>query len=214
MKSNANCILIGEDPSSHIPKLTNHYCGVFQSYGLSECVNTACECQHHTLHINMENCIIEEINGEIVVTNLNNTVTPFIRYKTGDKGHVERSHCKCGRKLDVIVGLQGKSVDFYAGPEVTRPLGWWLVSPLGHKFHQCFRQYKVQALPKEGLIKVYVIPKIKTQKVAAFTNGKPAFAPKGLYPYLMWLKKQTGLRATLEFANEIPESRKLFEVKE
>ena len=160
----------------------------------------------------MENCIVEEKGNELIITNLNNHVTPFIRYKTGDKGRVEGSQCKCGRKLDVIVGLEGKSVDFYAGPEVAKPLGWWLVSPLGHQFHHCFRQYKVQALPKEGLIKVYVIPKTGIQKVTALTNGKPGYSPRGLHPYLKWLKNQTGLRATLDFVNEIPESRKLFEV--
>jgi len=112
-RSEAKCVLLGEDQSEHMSVLSDFFSGVYQSYGLSECVNCAFECQHHSLHVNMENCIVEEVDNEIVITNLNNYVTPFIRYRTGDRGHVKRSHCKCGREFDIITGLQGRKVDFY-----------------------------------------------------------------------------------------------------
>jgi len=195
------CVLIGEDPREHIPILLNYYRDVYQSYGLSECVNVAFECEYHNLHVNMEKCIVEEIDGELVITNLNNYVTPFIRYKTGDKGKVKRSNCKCGRKLDVITNLQGKGVDFYASEELKRPLGWWLVSPLGHNYHQFFNRYRVRFFPKSKTITVHLIPKVSKKE-----------ATRGLLPYLKWVQKETGLRATLNLVDEIPKGYKLFEV--
>lgn len=194
-------ILIGEDPSVHIPVLSEYYSAVYQSYGLSECVNVAFECEHHSLHVNMENCIAEEVNGEIVVTNLNNYVTPFIRYRTGDKGHVEKSRCKCGRPHDVITGLQGKSVDFYADETLKRPLGWWLVSPLGHNYSQFFKRYRVEAYPKDGTLRVILVPKLPRKWV----NGV-------MKPYLSWITRETGLDASFVLVEKISDGYKLFEV--
>jgi len=198
---NTICVCLGEDPSTHFPYLRSQYRGVFHTYGLGECNNLAFQCAYHTLHVNMEKCVAEEVGGEIVVTNLNNTVTPFIRYKTGDQGYVKKANCQCGRETDEIVGLKGKGSDFYAGQEVKRPLGWWIVSPLGHFYHPFLKRYKVTAWPKQKMLTVYVIP-------------KPNAKPSNFNSYLQWIHKQTGLTARIEFTDNIQRSWRLFEVIE
>jgi len=203
-RSEAKCVVFGEDLSEHMSVLSDFFSGVYQSYGLSECVNVAFECQYHSLHVNMENCIVEEVDNEIVITNLNNYVTPFIRYRTGDRGHVKRSNCKCGRKFDIITGLQGRKVDFYASEDLKRPLGWWLASSLGHKYYKFFRKYKIEFSPKSKTITVYIIPKVSIDE-----------AKRGLSSYLYWVKKETGVRdVLLQFVDEIPTRSKPFEVIE
>jgi len=194
-------IIIGEDASRHIPSLLEDYLGIYQSYGLSECVNVAFECESHNLHVNMENCIVEEQQGEIVVTNLNNKVTPFVRYRTRDEGRVERSSCKCGRKFDIVKEIRGKIVDFYAGDEVKRPLGRWLLSPLTHTYFHYFKTYKAKVYPREGVFRLIVVPKATKER-----------AKESLSSYLRWVERETGLKAETVLVDDLPMDHKLFEV--
>jgi hypothetical protein len=194
-------IIIGEDASRHTPSLSEDYVDIHQSYGLSECVNIASECEYHSLHVNMENCIVEEQQGEIVVTNLNNGVTPFVRYRTGDGGRVEKSSCKCGRKFDIVKEIRGKIVDFYAGDEVKRPLGRWLLSPLTHTYFHYFKTYKAKAYPSEGVFRLFVVPRTTKER-----------AREGLSSYLRWVEEETGFKAETVVVDDLPMDHKLFEV--
>ena len=56
---------------------------------------------------------IEEINHEIVVTNLQMKSFPIIRYKLGDYIELESDlkKCKCGRNLPVIEEIIGRETD-------------------------------------------------------------------------------------------------------
>jgi len=196
---NTKCIVLGEDPKEHIPALKEEFQDVYQTYGLAECVNVAFECSHHTLHVNMGNCIVESVDGKLVVTNLNNDVTPFIRYKTGDKGRVVRRSCPCGLETDTIVDLQGKSIGFYADEHLKKPLGWWMLSYLKNNYDKYFKRFRAIAYPREKRIKLLIIPK----------NNK---ADVGLKSYLFYLSENTGYKAELEIVDEIDEEYKLFEV--
>lgn len=62
------------------------------------------------MHINMENVILEEVNGEAVVTNLLSRSFPIIRYKLGDyiKLAPESFKCKCGRAHPVLLDVLGR----------------------------------------------------------------------------------------------------------
>lgn len=67
------------------------------------------------MHINMENVIVEEENGEIIVTNLLSKSFPIIRYRLGDMIKLAPSglKCKCGRSHPIlldVVGRVGKNV--------------------------------------------------------------------------------------------------------
>lgn len=79
-------------------------------YGAAEAGLIAFECPEGYMHVNSENVIVEEINGEIVVTNLMSKSFPIIRYKLGDKITLASNDfkCKCGRKHPVILDVLGR----------------------------------------------------------------------------------------------------------
>lgn len=88
-------------------------CKVFDSYGCREISQIATECEaHNGLHIVFENQFVELVDNEIIVTNLNNYVMPFIRYKVGDlASSIDYSPCPCGRFSPRIKSLIGRDND-------------------------------------------------------------------------------------------------------
>lgn len=83
--------------------------------------------EHMGLHVYMENVIfevidenenpIEEGEGDIVITGLHNYVMPLIRYKIGDRAKVSKGKiCKCGRNLQVVDEILGRSFDIIRFP--------------------------------------------------------------------------------------------------
>ena len=88
-------------------------CKVFDSYGCREISQIATECEaHNGLHVVFENQYVELIGKDIVVTNLNNYLMPFIRYKVGDlASSIDNTPCSCGRYSPRIVSLVGRDND-------------------------------------------------------------------------------------------------------
>ena len=97
--------------------------------------NIAWECPHHEgLHINSDRMIVEivkdgmavnDIVGEVVITDLYNEAMPFIRYATGDIAQLATSACNCGRTfptLKNIVGRQSERLLLSDGSEVMATL--------------------------------------------------------------------------------------------
>lgn len=60
--------------------------------------------------------------GNLLVTNLNNYVMPFIRYRTGDIGIPSTlESCSCGRRLPLIAKVMGRTTEvfeFYDGTKI------------------------------------------------------------------------------------------------
>ncbi len=84
-------------------------------YGAAEAGIIAFECPQGSMHLNMEGCIVEEEDGEILVTNLNAYSFPIIRYRLGDSIVLEDEsyECPCGMKhrvLREVTGRVGKRV--------------------------------------------------------------------------------------------------------
>lgn len=78
-------------------------CKVFEEYCCNDGGACAWECNaHEGLHYCMERAIIEDIDGEMVVTDLWNKAMPFIRYKNGDSVQFINKKCSCGRELPLI----------------------------------------------------------------------------------------------------------------
>lgn len=119
---------------------------VFDYYSCIECGVVAWECREHRgYHIQSDNVIMEIIRdgrnvmldqeeGEVVITGLNSYTMPFIRYKIGDIGALSNEQCTCGRTLpimkiiagrsnDCIFTLNGKTVSPYALTCATQGLG-------------------------------------------------------------------------------------------
>jgi phenylacetate-CoA ligase len=95
---------------------------VANSYGSKDGGYIAHECPHGRMHITSEHIIVEFLvgdrparsgeDGEIVITNLDNHAMPFIRYRTEDVGQPSDEACPCGRSLEVMRVVKGRSNDF------------------------------------------------------------------------------------------------------
>jgi phenylacetate-CoA ligase len=83
---------------------------MISEYGAAESGIIAFECPKGNMHINMEGVIVEEIENEIVVTNLQMTSFPIIRYKLGDyiKLAPKAEKCSCGLNHSIIKEVTGR----------------------------------------------------------------------------------------------------------
>ena len=84
---------------------------IISEYGSAESGLIAYECPEcGNMHIAVENVVVEEVNGEIVVTNLLSRSFPIIRYKLGDfiKLAPKDFKCGCGRNHPVLLDVLGR----------------------------------------------------------------------------------------------------------
>jgi phenylacetate-CoA ligase len=98
-------------------------CHVTSIYGAREVGHIAGRCPHGSFHVNQENLLVEHHDengnakwgnlGEILVTTLDISPMPFIRYRMGDVGEVVAQGCACGRKLKVISNLLGRTGEIF-----------------------------------------------------------------------------------------------------
>ncbi len=114
-------------------------CDVYDGYGLNDGGVSAYECsEHNRLHIDMERSIMEVVDdtgtqmengiGGILATSLHNYAMPFIRYDTGDMGHIANDcSCGCGRGSMVLREVIGRSVDILQTPEGKAVHGWFFL---------------------------------------------------------------------------------------
>jgi phenylacetate-CoA ligase len=110
---------------------------VFLSYGSREFMNIGMECNHHTgYHIMTDTVLVEVVGddglplgpgetGRIVVTDMRNATTPFVRYEIGDLGvmapHAES--CPCGRPFPLLRLVEGRMQDVIYTPDGTTVTG-------------------------------------------------------------------------------------------
>lgn len=82
---------------------------IISEYGSAECGVIAFECAEGAMHIVMENVIVEEIEGEAVITNLNSRAFPVIRYRQGDYIELARENrCPCGMAHPILADVRGR----------------------------------------------------------------------------------------------------------
>lgn len=83
---------------------------IVSEYGATESGIIAFECPEGNMHVNMEGVLVEEIDNEIVVTNLQMTSFPIIRYKLGDYIRLapESKQCACGREHQILEEVTGR----------------------------------------------------------------------------------------------------------
>lgn len=94
---------------------------VHDYYGCNEVGAMAFECERGTKHVTDEHVILEVVNdhgtpvwdepGRILLTDLDNVLTPLVRYEVGDIGVLTRNSCPCGRGLTVLESMEGRSQD-------------------------------------------------------------------------------------------------------
>lgn len=82
---------------------------IISEYGSAESGIIAFECVYGNMHITMETVIVEEIDNEIVVTNLVSKSFPVIRYKLGDYVKIDMSiKCPCGMAHYIVSEVTGR----------------------------------------------------------------------------------------------------------
>ncbi|MCI5120395.1 MAG: phenylacetate--CoA ligase family protein [Candidatus Electrothrix sp. AUS4] len=148
---------------------------VYNEYGCGEVGTVAHECECGNMHISAENMIVEILDGdrpcevgelgEIVVTELNNTAFPLIRYRLGDFGALDDKSCPCGKKLPILKNIQGRAYDTIQSSD-------------GRRFHGEFFMYIFEEAEKRGYgvakfqvvqvdlqtILIKIVPSVRYQK--------------------------------------------------
>ncbi|PKO57173.1 MAG: capsule biosynthesis protein CapK [Betaproteobacteria bacterium HGW-Betaproteobacteria-21] len=105
-------------------------CPVANGYGARDAGFIAHQCPAGSMHISAEDIIVETIRpdgtpsapgeaGEIVITHLATHEFPFVRYRTGDVGMLSDESCACGRGLQVLKEIQGRTTDFVVAKDGT-----------------------------------------------------------------------------------------------
>lgn len=154
-------------------------CKIFEEYCCNDGGASAWECDaHEGLHYFMERAIIEDVDGEMVVTDLWNRAMPFIRYKNGDTVKFLNKKCSCGRELPLIKA-KGRDNDFLITKNGIVGATYLMYHGIGYvgageddsKFRRGIRA--VQYVQKPGyLLEVNIVKNkwCKDQEIINFTN--------------------------------------------
>lgn len=147
--------MLGEKERKYIESTFS--CKVFNNYGLNDGGISAYECEHGSLHVDLERALLEVVDddgcpivgevGRIVATAYNNRATYFVRYDTGDLGVLSSKKCSCGRPYPILDGLKGRSTDaiFINGKMIGSPVLTVLMSHTSVKRYQ-FHCYSEQVI--------------------------------------------------------------------
>lgn len=95
---------------------------VADGYGARDAGFIAHQCPAGAYHVTMESVIVELLDtaggpvpngqtGEVTITHLDAYGMPFIRYRTGDLARRGQSPCPCGRELETLERIEGRSTD-------------------------------------------------------------------------------------------------------
>jgi len=127
---------------------------MISEYGAAETGIIAFECPKGTMHINMEGVLVEEIDNEIVVTNLQMHSFPIIRYRLGDyiKLASKDKKCACGMQHQIIEEVTGRIGELVYGIQQTYPslYFYYIFKNLATK-HSLFLNYQVIQNKKASL---------------------------------------------------------------
>jgi phenylacetate-CoA ligase len=144
-------------------------CRVGNGYGGRDSGYVAHECPEGGMHISAEDIIVEIVDasgrvlppgsqGEIVVTHLDSSEYPFIRYRTGDVAVLDSRPCTCGRGLPLIREIQGRSTDFVVTSDGTIMHGLALIYVLRDLpgisafkiIQESILRIRVEVVPEQG----------------------------------------------------------------
>jgi len=155
---------------------------IFEWYGMSEFAGFASGCEHaDTFHHWPQSGIMEVVGedgrpvespgqvGEIVLTGFGNYATPFIRYRTGDRGIIGEPCLKCGRGHKVLTGIEGRVGDFLLGKQ-GRVLPISALNFHTDEFLQVFAHQFVQEEPGQVTLRIVPRPGFSAQDRTAINR--------------------------------------------
>lgn len=142
-------------------------CEVYDGYGLNDGGVSAYECPEHAgLHIDTERSIMEVVDseghqmdrgeGQILATSLYNHAIPFIRYATGDDGHIIDDVCRCGRGYPLLKEIMGRTTDVLFTPEGKNIHGWFFLY-IFWDYGNGIREYQVVQETLEKIV-IKIVP--------------------------------------------------------
>lgn len=120
-------------------------CPVTNIYGSREVGHVAMHCPHGSMHVNQENYLVEIEGtgvgeksagpGKILITQLNESAMPFLRYRIGDLAELGGSACTCGRSLGTLKKILGRIADVYEtkSGRLIEPAFWCLAFMVGRQ---------------------------------------------------------------------------------
>ena len=131
---------------------------IISEYGATESGIIAFECKKGNMHINMEGVFVEEIDNEIIVTNLQMKSFPVIRFKLGDYIKLSKKNvkCKCGRKhliIEEVTGRVGSNV--YGKKQIYPSLFFYYIFKNLMNIHGVILNYQVIQKEK-GVLKMKI----------------------------------------------------------
>jgi len=138
---------------------------IISEYGATESGIIAFECKEGNMHINMEGVIVEEVDNEIVVTNLQMKAFPIIRYQLGDYIQLasKSMKCNCGKAhyiLNEVTGRIGANV--YGKQEIYPSLYFYYIFKNLGKKHNVKLTYQI--IQKEKGILIFNLKENITDK--------------------------------------------------
>ncbi|NOZ73317.1 MAG: phenylacetate--CoA ligase family protein [Chloroflexi bacterium] len=173
---------------------------VYNEYG-GDGMQIAAECElHNGMHINAETIFIEIVRdgkrvpageqGEIVLTNLEATATPFIRYNIKDVGTLMAEPCACGRGLPRLAHLEGRLTDMFVTPD-----GHWLTVHQFSGFFEHIQAVKAFQVIQKALDRILI-------KLVVDENFSEADHQRIIDTFRQYLGPNNQFE--LEFVDEIP----------
>ena len=129
-------------------------CPVRETYGMTENVAAASECEAGRLHQWPEVGVIETLGEEFICTSLINEAMPLIRYRLGDRGRLAPpgDTCPCGRTLPLIAAIEGRTSDLLVTADGRRifwmnPVLYGLPVRQGQIVQESVRHIRVRFIP-------------------------------------------------------------------
>jgi len=166
---------------------------IFNWYGSRELGRVASECEiHNGLHIN-EPCVYVEIipdselpegYGHLVITDLLNYATPFIRYRTGDIAAFKDETCPCGKSLRMLSKIEGRTADVILLPNGKKIPGVSLTNRIIKGF--------------EEFVELQIIQKNYLNFVVKYVKGR-SFSNSSLENFVIKLCEFFDIKVEVEF---------------
>jgi phenylacetate-CoA ligase len=171
---------------------------LYDEYGASEVGLIAGDCPYQNKHIYTDR-VYYFLNQEqeLILTDLDNYLTPVINYKIGDRLTIDHdASCPCGSPFPVIKRIEGRQGD-------------QILTPAGQKLSQFIIYYIVNELTERGYEEAIAQYKVVQSDLHAFTfYYKPDrnFHSQALQYVEQRLKEEIGTSITVHFEEvaEIP----------
>jgi phenylacetate-CoA ligase len=146
-------------------------CPVTNIYGTREVGHVAMSCPHGSIHMNQENYLVEfealgvgqesAGPGKILITPLNESPMPFLRYRIGDLAELGGDDCPCGRSLMVFKKIVGRIGEVFMTKDghLIEPTFWCLAFMEGRpsqdieRFQVVYRRHdciRIRIVPRRG----------------------------------------------------------------